>query len=50
VQLEAAKRGASFLVVYAPTEPETARVMNVARRFHAQIAHKYNRLTVEAIV
>jgi hypothetical protein len=47
--LEYAKRGSVFLVVYAPTEPETARVMNVARRFGSQLAHKYNRLTVEAL-
>jgi hypothetical protein len=47
--LEHAKQGAAFLVVYAPTEPETARVMNVARRFRARLAHKYNRLTVEAL-
>jgi hypothetical protein len=47
--LEHAKQGSFFLVVHAPTEPETARVMNVARRFGARLAHKYNRLTVEAL-
>ena len=47
--LEYAKQGSVFLVVYAPTEPETARVMNVARRFEARLAHKYNRLTVEVL-
>ena len=47
--LASAKQGAFFLVVYAPTEPETARVMNVARRFGVRLAHKYNRLTVEAL-
>lgn len=48
-QLEYAKQGCTFLVVYAPTEAETARVLNVARRFRARLAHKYNRLTVEEI-
>jgi hypothetical protein len=48
-QLEYAKQGCTFLVVYAPSEPETARVLNVARRFRARLAHKYNRLTVEEI-
>ena len=47
--LEYAKQGSVFLVVYAPTEPETVRVMNVARRFGARLAHKYNRLTVETL-
>jgi hypothetical protein len=48
--LACAKQGCAFLVVYAPTEPETARVMSVARRFGARFAHKYNRLTVEEIL
>jgi hypothetical protein len=47
--LEQARQGAAFLVVHAPTEPETTRVMNVARRFGSRLAHKYNRLTVEAL-
>jgi hypothetical protein len=48
-QLEYAKQRCTFLVVYAPTEAETTRVLNVARRFRARLAHKYNRLTVEEI-
>ena len=48
--LECAKQGCAFLVVYAPTEAETARAINVARRFGARLAHKYNRLTVEEII
>jgi hypothetical protein len=36
-------------VVHAPSEAETDRVMNVARRFGARLAHKYNRLTVDEI-
>ena len=47
--LEYAKQGYAFLVVYAPSEAETARVVNVARRFGVRIADKYNRLTVEEI-
>jgi hypothetical protein len=47
VHLEAAKQGHAFLLVYAPSEAETSRVMRVARRFHVRLAHKYNRLTVE---
>ena len=48
-QLAYAKQGCTFLVVYAPTEAETTRVVNVARRFRARLAHKYNRMTVEEI-
>ena len=48
-QLEYAKHGSTFLVVHAPTEAETARVLRVARRYGARLAHKYNRLTVEEI-
>ena len=48
-QLKYAEQGYTFLVVYAPTEAETARVLNVARRYGAQLAHKYNRLTIEEI-
>lgn len=48
-QLEYARQGCTFLVVYAPTEAETARVFRVARRYGVRLAHKYNRLTVEEI-
>jgi hypothetical protein len=48
--LECARQGCAFLVVYAPSEAETTRVMNVARRFGARLAHKYNRLTVEELM
>jgi len=48
--LEYAKQGCAFLVVYSPSEAETARVINVACRFGARLAHKYNRLTVEEIL
>ena len=48
--LELAKQSCGFLVVYAPSDVETARVMNVAGRFRAQLAHKYNRLTLEDLL
>jgi hypothetical protein len=40
---ELARNGSSFLVVFAPSEDETARVMRVARRFALQLAQKYDR-------
>jgi hypothetical protein len=50
LHLEAAKQGCAFLLVSAPSEAETDRVIKVARRFHPRLAHKYNRLTVEDLV
>jgi hypothetical protein len=50
LHFDAAKQGCAFLLVYAPSEAETDRVINVARRFHARLAHKYNRLTVEVLL
>jgi hypothetical protein len=47
---QSAKQGAAFLVVYAPSEQETTRVMNVARRFGVRLAHKYNRRSVEELL
>jgi hypothetical protein len=49
MQLDYARQGYTFLVVYAPTEAETARVLRVARRYRAGLAHKYNRFTVEEV-
>ena len=37
-------------MVHAPSEGETTRAMNVARRFGVRLAHEYDRLTVEEIV
>lgn len=45
--LKLAKLGCDKMIVYAPTEHETARVMNVARRFDIKLAEKYHRLAVE---
>jgi hypothetical protein len=48
--LDYARQGCGFLVIYAPSEAETARVINVARRFGARLAHKYNRFTLEELL
>ncbi|MDQ4148303.1 MAG: hypothetical protein M3120_11660, partial [Pseudomonadota bacterium] len=45
--LELAKQGCDKMVVYAPTEHESRRVMNVAGRFDIRLAEKYHRLTIE---
>ncbi|HKH20456.1 MAG TPA: hypothetical protein VKB53_06135 [Gammaproteobacteria bacterium] len=45
--LELAKQGCDKMVVYAPTEHESKRVMNVARRFDIRLAEKYHRLVIE---
>ncbi len=48
--LELARQGCDKMVVYAPTEHETKRVMNVARRFGIRFAEKYHRLAIEHLV
>ena len=45
--LELAKQGCDKMVVYAPTEHESRRVMNVASRFDIRLAEKYHRLVIE---
>ncbi|CAN5796754.1 hypothetical protein BH24GEM1_BH24GEM1_03590 [soil metagenome] len=35
-----------FLLAYAPSDLETQRVMNVARRVGDDKAHKYDRFTI----
>jgi tRNA(Leu) C34 or U34 (ribose-2'-O)-methylase TrmL len=45
--LELAKQGCDKLIVYAPTEHEAGRVMNVARHFDIRLAEKYHRLAIE---
>lgn len=44
---EAADQGASFLIVYAPSEQETHRVMHVVARYNYQFALKYGRMLIE---
>lgn len=43
---ESAAAGHSFLVAYAPSELDTERLMNVARRIGYAKAQKYDRFTV----
>lgn len=45
--LALAKQGCDKMVAYAPTEHETRRVMNMARRFAITFAETYYRLAVE---
>ena len=47
--LNAAKGGSTFLLVYAPTDGEAERVMNVARRVPFQFAHRYRRFAIETL-
>lgn len=44
-QTQAAK-GDSFLLAYAPSDLDTDRLMNVARRVGYHSAHKYDRFTI----
>jgi len=48
--VQLAQQGAAFLVVYAPSDAETNRVMNVSRRFNATLARKYHRLAIEHLL
>ncbi len=47
---ELAAEGCSWLLVYAPDEPHTARVAEVAQRHGARLAEKYHRLVVEDLI
>ena len=44
-----AAAGHTFLLAYAPSELETERLMNVARRVGFQNAHKYDRFTISQL-
>jgi hypothetical protein len=45
-----ASEGCGFLVVYAPEDAQKAKVTEVARRFNAKSAVRYNRLASEDLV
>ncbi|MDB5825747.1 MAG: uncharacterized protein JWR21_4451 [Herminiimonas sp.] len=45
--LDAANEGATFLLIYAPSDIDTARAMNVGRRVPFAFAHCYHRLVIE---
>jgi hypothetical protein len=47
--LNAAKGGSTFLLVYAPSDGEAERVMNVARRVPFQFVHRYHRFAIETL-
>jgi hypothetical protein len=47
--LKAAEGGSTFLLVYAPSDAEADRVMNVARRVPFQFAHRYQRFAIETL-
>lgn len=47
--LNAAKGGSTFLLVYAQTDDEAERVMNVARRVPLQFAHRYRRFAIQTL-
>lgn len=44
-----AAAGHTFLLAYAPSELETERLMNVARRVGFLTAHKYDRFTISQL-
>lgn len=49
IHLEKAREGAAFLLIYAPTDIEAARAMNVIRRVPREFVHRYHRLAIEEV-
>jgi hypothetical protein len=45
-----AERGYSFLVVHAPKDDQTERVVQIAKRFNAERAQKYGRFVIEELI
>ncbi|HEX2238108.1 MAG TPA: hypothetical protein VHJ19_07110 [Gammaproteobacteria bacterium] len=45
--LEAARAGATFLLIYAPNELDAERIMNVISRRPHVLAHRYHRFAIE---
>jgi hypothetical protein len=45
--LNAAKKGAAFMLIYAPDDTEVERAMNVVRRVPFELAHRYRRFAIE---
>jgi hypothetical protein len=45
--LEAARQGDTFLLIYAPTDLEADRAMNVVRRVPFHFAHRYRRFAIQ---
>jgi len=46
---ELAKQGCGFLVVYAPADEDSKRVMKIVHPLKPKFAEKYNRLTIEEL-
>jgi hypothetical protein len=44
--IELADSGYTFLVAYSPSDLDTKRLMNVARRFRYALAQKYDRFSI----
>ena len=44
--IELADAGYTFLAAYSPSDLDTKRVMNVARRFRYALAQKYDRFSI----
>jgi hypothetical protein len=44
--IELADAGYTFLAAYSPSDLDTKRVMNVARRFRYELAQKYDRFAI----
>lgn len=47
--LAAAKHGDAFAVIYAPSDIEAERVMNVVRRVPFEFAHRYRRFAIQVM-
>jgi hypothetical protein len=47
IHLDAAKHGATFLLIYAPGDTDATRAMNVIRRVPFKFVHRYHRLAIE---
>lgn len=47
--LQAAEKGASFLLIYAPGDLDSERAMNVMRRVPFAFAHRYRRFAIQTL-
>ena len=47
--LSAARSGSAFLVIYAPSDAEADRVMNVVRRVPFDFVHRYHRFAMQTM-
>ena len=45
-----AEEGHGWLVVHAPNDEQTDRVADIARRFGARLAQKFNRFTIDELL